>query len=219
MWSSWGVAAETNPTRNHEIADSIPGLAQWINDLAFPLSCGVGLRQRLGFGGPAAVAQIRPLVWEPPYAACAVIFVTLPYLNWGFIYLFIYSVFRAAYASYGGYQEGGGLIGVAAAVYTTATATWDPSLFFDLHHSSQQSLIQILNPPRGGQGSNLCPHGFGDLFILSDLFLINHDGNSLSWDFIFEMVYIQCAPIKVCTCTEQSFQKDGFFFFFLGPIS
>ena len=25
---------ETNPTRNHEVVGSIPGLAQWVNDLA-----------------------------------------------------------------------------------------------------------------------------------------------------------------------------------------
>ena len=26
----------TNPTRNHEVVGLIPGLAQWVKDLAFP---------------------------------------------------------------------------------------------------------------------------------------------------------------------------------------
>ena len=34
--SSSHGAAETNPTRNHEIVSSIPGLIQWVKELAWP---------------------------------------------------------------------------------------------------------------------------------------------------------------------------------------
>ena len=47
-----------NPTRNHEVAGLIPGLAHWVSDLAW-----LWLWPR-----PVATAVIRPLAWEPPYA-------------------------------------------------------------------------------------------------------------------------------------------------------
>ena len=34
----------TNPTKNHEVAGSVPGLAQWVKGSGVAVSCGVGLR-------------------------------------------------------------------------------------------------------------------------------------------------------------------------------
>ena len=63
-----------NLTRNHEVAGLIPGLARWVKYLALLLSHGVGHGRSSDpallwlWHRPAAVAQIQPLVWEPPYA-------------------------------------------------------------------------------------------------------------------------------------------------------
>ena len=60
--SSCHCAAQTDLTRNREVLGLIPGLAQWVIDLALLwLWC-----------RPAAVAQSRrPLAWEPLYASGA----------------------------------------------------------------------------------------------------------------------------------------------------
>ena len=53
----------THLTRDHAVVGSIPSLAQWVED---PELLWLWCR-------PTATALIRPLAWEPPYAARAAI--------------------------------------------------------------------------------------------------------------------------------------------------
>ena len=70
---------EMNPTRNHEVVGLIPGLAQWVKGSGLAPSRPVVCRcvSDLALLGlwcrPAAVAPIRLLAWEPPYATSAVL--------------------------------------------------------------------------------------------------------------------------------------------------
>ena len=62
-----------NPISNHEVAGVTPGLARQVKDLGLAVSCDVGCRRGSDlewlWRRPAAVAPIRTLPWEPPYAA------------------------------------------------------------------------------------------------------------------------------------------------------
>ena len=73
--SSHCVAVETNLTRVHEDAGSIPGLTQWVwvRDPTLPWSrsqtwLGSGLLWLRLWHRQATVAQIQTLAWECPYA-------------------------------------------------------------------------------------------------------------------------------------------------------
>ena len=59
--SSHCGTAERNLTRNHEIEGLIPGLAQWVKDLAVAMSCGAGQ----GHGSDRALLWLWPAAVVP----------------------------------------------------------------------------------------------------------------------------------------------------------
>ena len=72
----------TNPTRNHEVTSSVPGLAHWVKGSGvkgsgIAVSYGVGCRRGSDptwlwlWCRPVASAPTEPLAWEPPYAVGA----------------------------------------------------------------------------------------------------------------------------------------------------
>ena len=66
-----------NPTENHEVAGSVPALAQWVKGSGVAVNCGVGCRRSSDptllwlWRRRVATAPIGPLAWEPPYASGA----------------------------------------------------------------------------------------------------------------------------------------------------
>ena len=71
-----------------------------------------------------------------------------------FYFIFVFCLSRGTPMAYEGSQTRGQM-GAGATAYITATATWDPSCVFNLHHSSQQG--QILNPLRKAKDQTHIP--------------------------------------------------------------
>ena len=66
---------ETNLTSIGQDEGSIPSFPQWVKGSGVVVNCGVGHRHGSDlvwlWHRPASTAPIRPLAWEPPYAASA----------------------------------------------------------------------------------------------------------------------------------------------------
>ena len=69
FWNSHCGSVVTNPTSIHEDAGSIPGLAQWVKDLALLWAVvQVADAARIPHCSGCGLAPIWPRAWEPPYA-------------------------------------------------------------------------------------------------------------------------------------------------------
>ena len=66
------------------------------------------------------------------------------FISFFFFLFFVFCLFRAIPAAYGGSQARGLIGATELPAYTTATATPEPSHVCNVHHSSQQ--CQIVNP-------------------------------------------------------------------------
>ena len=113
-----------------------------------------------------------------------------------FIYLFgLFAISWAIPTAYGGSQARGP-IGAEPPVYARATATRDPSLICNLHHSSQQR--RILNP-------------LSNLMVPSQIRQpLRHGGNSLNFflnDFYFSIAAgLQCSVNFLLYSPAKSFK-------------